>query len=122
MQKIEMSFHTKKDMEEVRRQEKFTKERNRSFLIKITKENKKTTILKWLDQDYSKSVQKERKILVERMKETRRKGYGATIRYSKLIMYEAIDNQATRGLKRTLLDRSPQGRKLHEEELKKITR
>lgn len=146
MQKIGVNFDPKDDMDEVRRIGKFNPQKKRPVLIKLTREATRARILKsakvlkgteiWIDEDYPKDVQEERRRLIPRMKEAREKGYRAQLRYNKLIVnggvYRADEMEKERetagghgngssSLKRTVYERSPEGDKVVDQ-LRKLTR
>ncbi|CAH1105655.1 unnamed protein product [Psylliodes chrysocephalus] len=56
--------------------------------VEKTRSLKGTNI--WIDEDYPKEVQEERRKLVIKMKETRNKGYKAQLRYNKLIIIDEL--------------------------------
>lgn len=132
LKKIEVGCDTDADLEEVRRLGRYKEGKIRPILIKVTRENTRTNIFKnakllhgtnvWINQDYPKTIQEERKILVEQMKEARRQGYRASIKYNKLIVdKETRKVELGGGTKRSILERSPEGNSL-EEQFRKITR
>lgn len=132
---IEINYQT--DIDEIRRLGKPTTGKTRPVLLKLTTRGKKMEILKntnrlkgtdiWIDEDYTREVQEERRQLLVPLKEARKKGHKAYLRHNKLLVngdiYE-IENgelrmtgrQATnRSIKRTVSERSPQGPGLEEQ-------
>lgn len=119
------------DIDIVRRIGKFEKDRRRPILVKFTREGTKLAILKnaknlkgtnvWIDEDYSKRTQNERKALIPKLREAREKGHRAHIRYNKLVINGAVWREkegekdteraagGSTGQKRTALERSPDG-------------
>lgn len=98
---------------------------------------KKTGVLKgtdiWVDEDYTKEIQEERKALIPKLNEARRKGHKAQLRYNKLIINNKVyDSKSIQEIefgeetqsidkKRKNSVRSPETANL-EEQLRKITR
>lgn len=146
IQKIGVNFDTKEDLDEVRRIGKYNPQKKRPVLIKLTKEATRVRILRntkvlkgteiWIDEDYPKEVQEERRRLIPHMKEARERGYRAQLRYNKLIVNGVIyranevgkegeidggSESGSSGVKRTVDERSPQGDKTVDQ-LRKITR
>lgn len=149
MNNVGVEWEKERDLEDYTRLGKYREDGTRPILVKLNKYNKKIEILKqaknlknteiWINEDYTKEVQEERRKLVPIMKEARRKGQKATLRYNKLIinneLYE-IDGknmttikQAQRGaadetsvsIKRLVSDRSPNEDPL-QAQLRKLTR
>ncbi|KAK4875437.1 hypothetical protein RN001_011859 [Aquatica leii] len=90
----------------------------------------------WIDEDYPKEVQDERRRLIPYMKEARNKGYKALIRYDKLIInnetyrtkdlekdeeHENGETSDKSRQKRTVNERSPESDKFQENQ-KRINR
>lgn len=146
MQKIDTNIDMNREIEQIRRIGSYNGDRKRPILVKLIKENTKFALLRnarrlkgtdvWIDEDFSREVQDERRLLVPHLKEARNKGYRAHLKYNKLIVnnevYRAGDVGVTEGLekgmsienisqKRTLSDRSPDGATL-EEQVRKVTR
>lgn len=144
IQKIGITINPKEDIDVVKRIGKYKNERKRPILIKLTKESTKFMILKnaknlkgtdiWIDEDYPKEVQEERRRLIPEMKEARNKGYSAQMKYNKLIInnevYQAenlteMEENKIKGSnnnqKRKVDVRSPESNTLVEQ-LKKITK
>lgn len=145
VQKIGVDFDLKEDLDEARRIGRFNPQKNRPILIKLTRESTRLMILKkakllkgtdvWIDEDYPKEVQEERRRLIPQMKEAREKGYRAQVRYNKLIVNgeiyraNAFGEEETEGeggsgsnsVKRTVYERSPEGDKFGDQ-LRKISR
>lgn len=134
------------DIDIAKRIGKYNKQKKRPVLIKLTKESTKLEILKnaktlkgtdiWINEDYSKEVQEERKRLIPKMREARDKGYKAQIKYNKLIInneiykedgmeeeeeIESEEKSGNNSQKRKVNERSP-GADNFEEQLRKITR
>lgn len=146
IQKIGVNFDTKEDLDEVRRIGKYNPQKIRPVLIKLSRESTRGKILRntkalkgsdiWIDEDYPKQVQEERRRLIPHMKEARERGYRARLRYNKLIVNGVIyradkmekegetdggSGSGSSGLKRTVNERSPEGDKAVDQ-LRKITR
>lgn len=116
---------------------------SRPVLIKLTTNDKKWEILKkakglkgtniWIDEDYPKRIQEERKLLIPELKKARVRGQHAKLRYNKLIIdgkevgandvntSEPVLRGNTVANKRKTDMRSPEAAKL-EEQLRKISR
>lgn len=146
LRKIGVDLNVEQDLDEARRIGRFNPQKKRPILIKLTKESTRMTILKnakllkgtdiWIDEDYPKEIQEERRILITQMKEAREKGHKAQVKYNKLIVdgevyraneleskvrtEEEAESGSTR-LKRTVYERSPEGDKFVEQ-LRKISR
>ena len=85
-----------KDTEGLERIEVYNENRMRPILVQINKECTKSVMLKnakhlkgsdiWVDNDYSRKMKEERKMLVTQMKEARQKGSIAYIRNNKLVV------------------------------------
>lgn len=88
----------------------------------------------WIDEDFPKKVQEERKVLIQQMKEARKKGYRTQLRYNKLIIngtvYEAkdllsneqensTDEDTNNERKRKMHERSPNSQ-VTESQLKRV--
>lgn len=146
MQKIGVNFDIKEELDEVRRIGKYNPQKKRPVLIKLTREATRARILRntkvlkgteiWIDEDYPKEVQEERRRLIPHMKEARERGYRAQLRYNKLIVNGVIyradevekegetdggSESGSSGVKRTVNERSPEGDKAVDQ-LRKITR
>lgn len=90
----------KEHIDEVNRIGKYTANRVRPIILKLNTGNKRTEILSkskvlkgtdiWLDEDYSKEILEERKLLIPHMKEARKKGCRAYLRYNKLIVNNEV--------------------------------
>lgn len=148
LQKIGVKIDQKTDIDEVRRIGRYQTETKRPILLKLMKESKRTEILSkakglkgteiWIDQDYPKEVQKERKELIPQLIEARQKGYMAQLRYNKLIINKEVfyaknnyqnenlntnkeeeEESSNKNYKRTIAERSPDGDTLADQ-LKKI--
>lgn len=88
------------DVDQVRRIGKQIPGKPRPILLQLTTTNKKFEILGktkglrgsniWIDEDYPKEIQEERKILVSEMKEAWKKGEKAQLRYNKLIINDKV--------------------------------
>lgn len=148
VQKIGVDIDVKGDVDEVRRIGKYRPQQKRPILVKLTKESTRRTVLKnakklkgtdiWIDEDYPREVQEERRRLMPRMKEARENGCKAIVKYNKLIINGEVHTaeqleegrevermsefgSGSNSLKRTVLERSPEGDKF-EEQLRKISR
>lgn len=133
------------DIDEVRRLGRPEAGKQRPILLKVTTTNRKREILKkakglkgsdiWIDEDYPKEIQEERKLLIPKLKEARSKGHKAQLKYNKLIIDNKVydisslkpkektsqGNVLERDRKRKTNMRSPEADKL-EEQLRKVTR
>lgn len=136
-----VGMEVQQDIDEVRRIGKPRDGVIRPILLKLTTINKKWEILGqskklrgtdiWVDEDYTKEVIEERKILYPQVKMARENGHRAFIKHNKLI----IDGEAYKGRewetkqqrireeegKRKMEERSPEANKLGEQ-LRKIAR
>lgn len=153
IQNLRIKFNSEADMEEVRRVGKYRSETKRPILIKLVTEKKRNEILSqakalkgtniWIEEDFTKEVQMERKELMPHLKEARQKGYTAKLKFNKPIINGKIygvqgDSHIISGIaqdtefehggessgktgKRKASERSPQ-QDTFEEQLKKITR
>lgn len=146
LHKIGPNIDMKVDIDEIRRIGNYKKEGKRPILVKLTKDSMRSTILNtknlkgteiWIDEDYPKNIQEERKLLIPQMKEARQRGYKAYIRYNKLIVNNEVaggikqytrqgsgkneEEKESTSHKRTANERSPEGDAL-EEQIRKITR
>lgn len=131
MQKIGVVLSARENVEEVVRIGKQRGLGIRPILIKGIREATrreiftKTRLLKgtdvWIEEDLPKKVQEERKILVDKMREARRNGLWAVIRYNRLIIDRDVQRGEFNSAKRTVQERSPDGDFL-DEQLRKITR
>uniref|UniRef100_A0A1Y1K306 Uncharacterized protein n=1 Tax=Photinus pyralis TaxID=7054 RepID=A0A1Y1K306_PHOPY len=144
MQDIGVEMDEKNDIDEIRRIGKFKNQYKRPIIIKLTSGMKKTQILHssknlkgsniWIDEDYSREILEERKMLIPHMKEAKQKGYKTQMKYNKLIingeMYgieELSSSHITEGgermnfAKRTVSERSPTGDS-YMEQSRKVTR
>lgn len=132
-----------KEIEEVRRLGKYQINKTRPILIKLTKNKIKNEILKntkylkgsdiWIDSDYPRNIQEERKQLIPHLKEAKMKGQKVQLKYNKLIIENkvyGVENlkqleqekiEETNKNKRKNNVRSPQSATL-EEQINKITR
>lgn len=136
------------EIDEIKRIGKYRNDRSRPILLKLTTQNKKAEILGktralkgtniWLEEDYTKEIIEERKKLIPHLKEARKEGHKAVLKYNKLIIndtvYEAkkletqeeekftgTDEINKNEKKRTVSERSPQGN-ASTGQLTKITR
>lgn len=136
--KMGVEIDEKTEVDEIRRIGKYDSNRTRPILVKFTKESTKMKILRsarklkgtdiWVDEDYPKNIQEERRELIQKMKEARNKGETAILRYNKLIINNEIykkqrkeKQEQTPAVKRTVGERSPDGDSL-QEQLRKITK
>lgn len=131
VQKLGVTINKEVDIDEAKRIGKYKADGQRPIVLKLTTGTKKAEILRnskglkgskiWLDEDYTKEVQEERKILIPQLKEAREKGNKAQLKYNKLIInnviYESKDfknmeknenEQDPNEKKRTISERSPQ--------------
>ena len=103
----------------------FNESRNRPILLKLITEKAKFEILKntvklkgtniWIEEDYTKKIQEERKALIPKLKEIRATGKQAILKYNRIeIISENIEERQKKG-KRTLEQRSPREDKLETE-------
>lgn len=146
LQKMGVNIDMNMDIEEIRRLGNYVEGRKRPIIVKLTKERTKILILQnarnlsgtdiWIDEDFSKTVQEERKALVPHLKEERKKGNRAYLRFNKLIVNgeaytikdirrgDEIGKNVTNennSQKRTITERSPEGNSF-EGQMRKITR
>lgn len=142
LEKIGILVDFETDVEESRRLGRYIPTRTRPILLKLNKVSKKREILSktkqlkgtdiWIEQDYSKKVQEQRKALVPQLKEARQNGCRAYLKYDKLIVnnevYHAgnlengeqdVDNTIKENYKRTINDRSPENYQ-RDEQMRKI--
>lgn len=138
-----VDFKPENDLDEARRLGRPATDKQRPVLLKLTTMNKKMEILAktralkgtniWIDEDFPKDIQEERKLLIPKLKEARSKGHKAQLKYNKLIIngkihcVNDIKQSVSAGQssdverKRKTDMRSPESVKL-EEQLSKITR
>lgn len=136
IEKIGVNVTKEADIDEAKRVGRYRRNGQRPILLKLTTGNKKAEILSkskelkgsnmWIDEDYTKEILEERKTLIIQLKDARKKGYRAQLKYNKLIInnevYEAKDfitkdlekerehideEEQTTGIKRTVSERSP---------------
>lgn len=136
--KMGVEVDEKVEVDEIRRIGKYNSNKTRPILVKFTKESTKMKIIRnarklkgtdiWIDEDYPKNIQEERRELIQKMKEARNKGDTAILRYNKLIINNETyrkqrkeEQEQTSGVKRTVEVRSPEGDSL-QEQLRKITK
>ncbi|KAK4876337.1 hypothetical protein RN001_012759 [Aquatica leii] len=84
IQKIGMNIGIKADTDQARRIGGYNKDKKRPIHVKLTKESTKLAILQnakklkgsdiWIDQDYTKETQEERRRLIPHLKEAQKKG------------------------------------------------
>lgn len=139
---MEVNINTNMDIDEIRRIGRYKTGATRPILVKFISGKKKTEILKgakmlkgtniWIDEDYARDIQAERRQLLPQLKEARQKGYNAKLRYNKLIVNNEIFTvedlvqvespaEANSDKKRTFSERSPESTNPVERE-KKITK
>lgn len=147
LSKMGIKIEIESETEEIRRIGKYIEGRARPVIIKLMKFNKKIEILKnsnnlkgteiWIDEDYPKEVQEERRQLIPIMKTAREQGQKAQLRYNKLIINNELYKKdpgntqetgageqqytSSRSNKRKVQIRSPETNTL-EEQLRKITK
>ena len=152
LEKMGVNINLARDIDEIKRFGLFHKDKKRPILIKLLTWNKKMEILQqaktlkgtniWIDQDYTKKVQNERKQLIPYMKQAREQGKKASLKYNKLIIngmaygsenLESSEEGNSRSIgndremnneenkKRTISERSPESEKFNEQ-LKKISK
>ena len=100
LSRMMVAININQDTEEVRRIGKYKDGENRPIKIKLVRERKKLEIMRktnnlkgtkiWVEEDYTKEIQRERKELIPHLKEAREKGYSAKLRYNKLIVNNEI--------------------------------
>ncbi|CAH1107522.1 unnamed protein product [Psylliodes chrysocephalus] len=100
LQEMGVKIAVKEDIDEVRRMGKYNIERKRPIIVKLNRKSTRTMILQktrslkgtniWIDEDYPKEVQEERRKLIIKMKEARNKGHKAQLRYNKLIINDEL--------------------------------
>lgn len=143
LQKIGVNINMATEIDEIKRLGKYREGRQRPILIRLTTGNGKMRILQkskelkgtnvWIEEDYTKETQEERRRLIPHLKEARRQGFRAQLRHDKLLIddkiYEAkeleeielaSDRMDQRKNKRTVSERSPNGG-TEQENTKKIT-
>ncbi|KAK5644937.1 hypothetical protein RI129_006237 [Pyrocoelia pectoralis] len=149
MSNIGVEMDKEIELEDYIRLGKFREAGTRPILIKLRKFSKKMEILKhaknlkgtdiWINEDYTKEVQEERKKLIPMMKEARSKGHKALIKYNKLIINNEVydmerndlasqqklrkvySSEASTSTKRLVSERSPEEDTLGAQ-LRKITK
>lgn len=147
LKKIGTEIDKDKDLEEAKRIGIYKAGGSRPIIIKLVKHSKKMEILKnaknlkgskiWINEDYPKEIQEERKQLIPRMKEARQKGCMAQIKYNKLVINNEIfgaedrdnitqylantENEKNTNNKRSVSERSPE-EDPRVTQLKKITK
>lgn len=149
LQKIGVGIDVNNEVEEIRRIGRYEARRTRPILIKLVTFNKKQEVLKnatklkgsdiWINEDYPREIQEERRKLFPKLKQAREKGYRAHIRYNKLIIdnkasesedmrrdsHQAAitegERDASHSIKRTVSERSP-GESPLEKQLNKIAK
>jgi hypothetical protein len=135
VEKLGVKINKEMEVDEVRRIGRYNTKGERPILLKLTTGNKKAEILSksvglkgsniWIDEDYTKETLEDRRTLMPQLKEARRQGHKAHLKFNKLIIdnevYEAKDFTATNidaenkkeqeqaGIKRTTSERSPTG-------------
>ncbi|KAF2894726.1 hypothetical protein ILUMI_11450 [Ignelater luminosus] len=85
LQHINVNINMKAEVDELRRIAKHKAGRYRSILLKLTPVNKNLQILKetkalrgtdiWIEEDYTKHILEEKKLLIPELKETRKKDH-----------------------------------------------
>ncbi|KAK4874587.1 hypothetical protein RN001_013947 [Aquatica leii] len=100
IQKISMNIDIKADTDQARRIGGYSKDKKRPIHVKLTKESTKLAILQnakklkesdiWIDQDYTKKTQEERRRLIPQLKEARKKGFKAQLKFNMLIVNDQI--------------------------------
>lgn len=98
--KIGVKIDQEMQIDDIRRMGRYKPKETRPILLKLTTRQKKMEILKqakelkgtniWIDEDYTKKVQEERKALIPHLKEARQHGYKAILRYNKLIINNEV--------------------------------
>lgn len=143
MESMGVKLDPTRDIDEARRLGHPVMGKKRPILLKLTTGSKKREILMktkelrgtnvWIDEDYTRETQEERKQLMAPLKEARGKGHRAYIRHNKLIIDEEAyvmkhselikiaEKQNQSYKKRTVSERSPEGKGL-DEQLAKVTR
>lgn len=143
IRQIGVEIDPETDIDEIMRMGRIQTGRTRPIIMKMTTREKKFEILKhakelqgtkiWIDEDYPREIQEERRQLIAKLRELKDQGHRAKIRYNKLIVngeiYEVKNAEVTkmahdpnqRENKRTVSERSPQGSGL-EEQLRKVSR
>lgn len=149
MGKIGIDIRENEDIDEMRRIGRYKINETRPIKVSLIKKDTKTKILRnakhlkgtdiWIDEDYPKQIQEERKALLPQLKEARAKGHRAVMKYNRLIIdgeiyrteddvcYEGVERERKReevkdnGQKRTLGERSPESSNI-EEQIRKITK
>ncbi|KAK4876853.1 hypothetical protein RN001_009359 [Aquatica leii] len=95
-----MNIDIKADTDQARRIGGYSKDKKRPIHVKLTKESTKLAILQiakklkgsdiWIDQDYTKETQEERRRLIPHLKEARKKGFKAQLKFNMLIVNDQI--------------------------------
>lgn len=131
------------DIKEITKLGTFKTNKKRPILVKLQTRNKKMEIFErtkelkgkdiWINDDYTKKVQEDRKHLIPHLKQAKQLGHRAYLRYNKMIVngraYGAEDFENTEkkekenqgDKKRTVNERSPESEELNQQ-LRKITR
>ena len=137
LNKLDVEIDLEKETDGIRRIGKYKKEGKRPIIVK-QQQKKKTKIMKqasklkgtniWIDGDFTRKVQEQRRLLIPHLKEARNKGYKADLKYNYLKIngerYEIGDleiEEKENEKKRKVGERSNFGDSLNEQ-LKKITK
>ena len=139
---MKITIDINEDIDDVRRIGTFRDDANRPILVKLTREKKKMEILGqtkmlkgtkiWVDEDFTKVVQNERRMLIPHLIRARQQGFKAVLKYNKIIINDEIyssqdlENVKTgkggyKDNKRTMNERSPETAS-YSEQLIKITK
>lgn len=143
MQKLGVEVDLDVNIEEIRRVGRYTISRNRPILVKLIRYDKTLEILRkskalkgtnvWIEKDYSKKVQEERKALIPQLKEARQKGYMAYLKHNVLVVNKEVyharnlgnetreadhEDRIKENYKRTINDRSPENNSIDEQKRK----
>lgn len=149
MQKMGVNVEMEKDIDEIARIGKYTPGRKRPIMVKLLRESTKSEIFRnakqlkgtdiWIEEDFPKNIQEERRALIPKLKDARNRGYRAVLRYNKLIVdgeiysereggqywevKQRMEGEETKGAgqKRTVEIRSPEGDSI-DDQIRKITK
>lgn len=143
IQSIGVKISPEADIDEIRRMGRPKEGSIRPIILKLRTAIKKTEIMRktsglrgtniWIDEDYTKEIQEERRILIPKLKEARKMGHKAQLKHNKLIINDKVfdsesiqaaelgESKQSKDKKRKTNMRSPESDKL-EEQLSKITR
>ena len=144
IKKLNVEMKMEEDVDEMRRMGKFDEGRDRPIVIKLMKIKTKMEILRstkalrgskiWIEEEYTKRTQNERKRLIPFLKQARQGGDKAILKFNKLIInntahkieeLEEIKGKEVRMKPaRTISERSPESEQIGEQirKINKISR